>query len=128
MICLAQFCTRFLTHTPSIIPLMHWIFMTACHHSHLQAMYARSSEFFGDIQHHTSVECSLRQLLDLAAQQQQQQQQQGLPADTDAAGVAGTPTPGAAQAAAAAAAAGGSADPSLPNLYLAQQSLQEPGG
>jgi hypothetical protein len=109
MICLAQFCTRFLTHTPSIIPLMHWIFMTACHHSHLQAMYARSSEFFGDIQHHTSVECSLRQLLDLAA-------------------LAGTPTPGAAQAAAAAAAAGGSADPSLPNLYLAQQSLQEPGG
>ncbi|KAF6263732.1 cupin-like domain-containing protein [Scenedesmus sp. NREL 46B-D3] len=88
----------------------------------VQAMYARSSEFFGDIQHHTSVECSFRQLLDLAAQQQeqQQQQQQGLPADSTAGGHAGAST-----SAAGAAASGREA--CCPNLYLAQQSLQEPG-
>jgi hypothetical protein len=80
-------------------------------------MYARTSEFFGDIQHQTSVECSLRQLLQLAAQQQQQ----GLPTDTSAAGEAGVAAP------AAGAAAGGSIDTCSPNLYLAQQSLQDPG-
>jgi hypothetical protein len=85
-----------------------------------QAMYGRSSEFFGDIQHHTSVECSLRQLLELASQQQQQQQ--GLAASADAAGQAGASTP-----AGEGAAAGAGTDTCCPNLYLAQQSLQEPG-
>lgn len=50
---------------------------TCCRYGHtLQAMLSQSSEFFGDIEHHTEVSCSMGQILAQAAQQHHNQQQQ----------------------------------------------------
>lgn len=93
-----------------------------------QAMYAPSTNFFGDIQQHQSVACTLGELLDIAAQQQQQQGEAAAAGGTSA----GQTAAAAAEQAAVeqpitGATAASSEGFAAMHLYLAQQSLFCPG-